>query len=534
MSNGDTPQSPIPAINGSCPDGYVYDPTSDQCFFVSPPVSVTSTGVSLPDVDPKNAGELTGLGTQNSGLPERFALAIWMAFIRLFTFQAKTCGATLPQPLSFVIGLVAGLISVPLTLYDYAVCLGTEFLGRSATRNNPGFWALIGGLISDLLGVELDGGQLYNELQAHGTLPAMQGVGAALVNLLIGEFTGTAGGQGGQVTFSSDVDPSTGLPVATLTPAGGVKAAQALMGFVLSSAVRQGNLEAVGAEFGFLAGHVEKFSEAMRTNLGIGRMLRFALRPIFQDLVAAPLKWAVNKQYRPTLLNAQEASAALLSGNYDAPAFAEETALAGLSDARAKAVLAQHTRKPDINHLLILRAAGVFSDAVFDGWMGRIGYDAAGSQWTRAAADLEPARRVALALAEHYLLEFGKGQITQSALKDFIDGLRTAGFLLTPGEVQALESTAGIVANVKGLRVRHLSTGQLQRAYIDGTISLDQYEQHLTELGYSASDVQTLGIEVLIAAKKAAAAAAKQAAAGKKGSGVPPTTTPPPTPSAGG
>jgi hypothetical protein len=538
MSNGGTPQSPIPAIGGTCPDGYIYDPTSDQCFFVTPPVSVTSTGVSLPDVDPKNAGELAGLGTQDSGLPERAALAHWQAIRRLARTDSPSLANTLWDRGTWLDDVIASMVAWFVDKYDRVVAFGVDFIGSSATRNQPGFWILIGTLISDLLGVQVDGARIYNDMQSRGTLAAMQDVGTSLINLLVGEFTGTAGGSGGNITFSSAVNPDTSLPAATLTPAGGVKAAQALMGFVLSSAVRQGNIDAISGQIegcpwpiNLLAGHAEKFSEAMRTNLGIGRMLRFALRPIFQDLVAGPLKWAVNKQYRPKLFVAAEAARAFLRGDIDRPAYMEETALDGYSDARANALLAQHTVQPQVKELLTLRGAGVMSDNVFDGWLARHGYDDAGKQWTRQASDLEPARRVALALAEHYLLEFGKGQITAQGLKDFIDGLKLAGFLLTPGEIQGLEAiTQAIVSNTK-LRIRHLQPGQAQRAFIDGTITLDEYEQHLRDLGYQEPDVQTLGIEALIALRKAQAAAAKHAAAGKKGSG--PATSPTLAPSTG-
>src|ERR1700675_2812658 len=92
MANGNL-QSPIPAINGTCPDGYLYDSVNDQCVLpTSPPITTSATGVTLPDVDPKNAGELTGLGTQNSGLAERFALAHWHTIRRFVKGTPQTGG----------------------------------------------------------------------------------------------------------------------------------------------------------------------------------------------------------------------------------------------------------------------------------------------------------------------------------------------------------------------------------------------------------------------------------------------------------
>jgi hypothetical protein len=432
------------------------------------------------------------------------------------------------------IGALFGALCAPivegyLSAYDIVVIIIAEFLTASKTRDNPLFWETIAALISDLLGVQIDGAKLFSDLQTRGTVAAMRGVGAGLINLLIGEFTGTASGTGGQVTFSSNVNPSTGLPEATLTPKGGVDAAQALMGFVLSSAVREANIEGLTENIPFGLGTIFKqYSEAMRTNLGIGRMLRFALRPIM-GLVADQLKWAINLQYRPKLLNPAEAARAFLSEVYSLDEYKAEAAMGdGLSDRRALAVLDQHTRRPALNELLILRAAGQLDDIAFDRFLKRDGFEPNSAQLVRMAHDLEPARRVALAVAEHQLLAYAQGNITGQALRDFVDGLKSLGFMLTPGEVTALEAVASRISTTVKLRPRHLSVGQLKKAYIDGTITLMEYEEHLTGLGYDESDVQILGIEVLIDAKKAQEAAAKHAAAAKKGSG--PATSPTLTP----
>lgn len=513
------PQSPIPpGPDGGCPIGFILNPVDNMCYFVAPPIQVSATGVTLPDVDPRNAAALTGLGTGDSGLPERFAIAFWQALSRMASPQTKTPHSLAEGVAQLITDTITFVINQLLNAYDLVITLIAKWLGQTAGRNMPEYWDAIGALISDLLGIKLDGQELFNQLQTRGTLAAMQETGAGLVNLLIGEFTGTASGTGGDVAFSSDVNPETGLPVATLTPAGGIQGMQRLMGFVLSSSVRQANIEGLTEWIPIgLGSAFEKYSQAMRTNLGIGRMLRFAWRPIFQILIADPMKWALNMQYRPTMFNAAEASRAVNSKVYTQADFLAEAARGGYTDKRAFQLLDQHSRKADVNNLLILRAAGVLGDSDFDNFLGRDGFDVTHAAYTRQAADLEPARRVALALAEHTLLEFGKGSITTQALKDFIDGIKAAGFLLAPGEVTALEAVANkITVNVK-LRPKHLTEGKLHKAYIDGTITLQEYEDYLTQLGYSANDVQILGIEVLLDAKKAQAAAAKKTAAALKG-----------------
>src|ERR1700682_247847 len=72
--------SPIPpGPDGGCPEGYVLSQDKTQCYYIGVGPPLTNTGASLPEVDPRNAGELTGLGTGDSGLAERQALAHWHA-----------------------------------------------------------------------------------------------------------------------------------------------------------------------------------------------------------------------------------------------------------------------------------------------------------------------------------------------------------------------------------------------------------------------------------------------------------------------
>jgi len=529
MSNGTPTPVWVPRNpDGTCPAGYTPDDPTNGCFLTQPIVSNPS-GFSLPEVDPANAGQLTGLGLQNSTIAERFALAWWHTARRI-TKPGNPITAPPPPPSGSWWGdMWVWGVSEIVNFYDWTISVGVNFIGGSATRNIPGFWQLIGALISDLLGVTLDGATLYNQLQSRGTLAAMQGVGASLVNLLIGEFTGTASGTGGQVTFSTAVNPDTNLPAATLTPAGGVLAAQALMGFVLSSAVRQGNVEAVGAELGILGGHVEKFSEAMRTNLGIGRMLRFALRPIFQDLVATPMRWAIYKQYLPTLLNAAEAVRGWLAQDLTDADLAELMARAGYAPKYALALRNQHTLNPPVGELLTLRASGTFGDAAFGLAMGRHGYSPSNLDMLTKASDLGPARRVSLALAEHYLLEFGKGAITAADFTGFIDQLKRTGWLLTTGEVQSIEGMAQALVITKKIRPRHLFIAQLTTAYIDGVLTLGEFQQHLVDAGFQPDDVLVETEVLLIKAKAAADAAAAKAAKIAAKNNPPATTNPPAT-----
>jgi len=388
-----------------------------------------------------------------------------------------------------------------------------DSVSDAVTKDRPEFYTLVAALISDLLQVNVDGAALFNDLKQHGTLPAMQAVGGGLIDLLIGEFTGTANGVGGHVSFSSEVNPETNLPIANLTPAGGVLASKALIGFVLSSAVRQANVDGLVDKIPYGLGALfEKYSEGMRTNLGIGRMMRFALKPYFQDLVARPLTAAINIQYRPKALAVREAFAAWVTGIYDKPTLQAELAAQGYSDVRQGALEWVYKATPTREDLFKLLASGDIDGATFLTWMRRLGYDDDTSALIQQSEERTPVRRVVLQAAEHVASQYLLGKLTQQQMHDLINGLAKSAAgrpLLTAGEVADLTDLPPITAVH---HAKQLSVAQLMRMYIFGLITLGEFSDHVTALGYAPGDVTELVEEVLILQKAQAEKAAKEAA----------------------
>lgn len=386
-------------------------------------------------------------------------------------------------------------------------------VSEAVTKDRPEFYALVAALISDLLQVNVDGAHLFSDLQKHGTLSAMQDVGGGLIDLLIGEFTGTANGVGGHVSFSSNVNPETKLPEATLTPAGGVLASKALIGFVLSSAVRQANVDGLVDAIPYGLGKMfEKYSEGMRTNLGIGRMMRFALKPYFQDLVARPLTEAINIQYRPKRLAAKESFGAWVQGAFDDAALALELAAQGYSDKRQAALQWLQLQTPTVAELRTLHVARALDDPTYLTWMRRGGYHDSVTSLADQAADRVPVRRAVLQAAEHLVGQYLQGKLTQQQIADLIHGLsKSAGGtpLLSDGEVAAMTDLPA-VASVH--HTKQLSVAQLFKMYIFGELTLGEFTDHVTALGYGPDDVRLLQQELIIAAAAYSQKASKSAA----------------------
>lgn len=512
------PPISAPGIFGgqpTCPQGYYYDPGTQMCLPIagSPtavPIKVTAWGLSSNEIDPVQAAKNTGVGLAASGLIGQLVAAFWHAM-----------HLDVPGAINSLIGA-----------YDDAIALTAEFVSASNTRNTPGFWDAIGSLLSDLLGITLNGATLYSQLATRGTLPAMQAVGGSLIDLLIGEFTGTATGTGGQITYSSNPDPATGLPPATLSPIQGLNGAKAIMGFVLTSAVRQANVDGLMAVIPYGLGEpFMKYSEGIRTNLGIGRMMRFALKPIFQDLIATPLKWAINTEYSPTLLSPADAYRAFDQQVFTADQLHQELARHGYSADRYSVLQWQGRSLPSREELRVLHVTGLLNDNDYLIWMRRGGYTDDVTAMLDQYEDIKPLRGVALAEVERAALKYLAGAMPGTQYQDIVNSMATrvgGSALLSAGEVSNMLNAPSITLG-SGKHV-NIGLSTLTAMYEDGLITLQEYQDALTTRGYSADQQSELVLLLLVkakaAAEKAAAAAAKAAAASAAAA---PVTTPTPT-----
>lgn len=499
---GSTPINPTipppPPITDDTTTWYDPDTNTWQQTPGSPtPITstVTAFGLSGPNIDPVQAGKNTGTGWSQSGAFGSLALSMWQALMSLIDW----------------------MIAQYFDAYDRVIAYIANQVTLAVGRDRPGFWILIGAMISDLLGVNLDGTQLFAQLQSRGTLPAMQGVGSGLIDLLVGEFTGTASGTGGNVSFSTQVDAATGLPQGTLTPTQGVLAAKALMGFVLSSAVRQANVDGLvdAIPFGFGAAF-EKYSEGMRNNLGIGRLMRFALKPIFTDLVATPMKWAINKEYRPSLLSPTDAWHAWAADPTGAFPINEEIARHGYDATRIAALQWTSLEKPTREELRLLHLTGNLADSDYALWMGRLGYTPEVTALLDMHDDILPARHAIMADVTKAAAKYLTGAYSTAQFQSILAGLsvnQNGSPSMTPGEVAALVAMLPLSATATALKPKRLGVGQLIVMYIDGIITLQEFEAQLTAWGYDSDQVTELSEMLLVRARAAAEKAAKAAAA---------------------
>lgn len=503
---GCIPPLPDPLGTGipKCPDGYYYDPVQNLCCPNSPPpvnlqdptIRAVVTAAADQSFDPAQAYKVGMQGVKDSGIIERFVVALLRGGVRL----------------------LAPLIEEAGSLVDDVLTILAEVFQASQAQHASGYYRLAGALVTDLLGIETNGEQLYRDFSSGGRQAAMVALGGSIFDVLAAEFVGKAQtGTTGAFTVATGTGVG-GLPDAALSPSQGVAGAKALLGYASSFAIREGNSDLLAAYLPYHIGEIFKdFAEDFSKNLGIGRMMRHVWKPLITTLVGTPMQQAMNLQYRPKLFDVGQAYRAWVMGALSADDLQTELALQGWSEARKMGLQWQHLKGPARPELRDLHVTGTMQDADYSVWEARDGRTPEVTALLDQFEDIRPARAAVLKAAEHFASQLLLGHMPSVQYQAAINSIAKTALgqpFLTAGEVTALLSLQGIA--VAGTR-RHLSVIQLFRMYEDGLITLNEFSQSATDLGYSPDDVRLLEQELLIAAQRAADRAAKAARAAERG-----------------
>ena len=428
----------------------------------------------LADADPHQTALLQAEGWKDAGWIERLVIA-------LYTGIAKT-------------------ISIVITLYldgiDFLLSQLAQFMTAAQAKNTPGFWLFVGSLIEDLLGIQVDGQALYNSMQTRGTIAVMRATGATLINTLIGEFTGTATGTGGAITGGTTGAGIGGLPAVTLTPAGGLDAARTFMGFVLSFAVREGNTDLFADMLPYGVGHGFKdFAEAMAKNLGLGRMARLALRPIFQELISTPLTWALKSQYQTSLLNPDQVIQAERDGVFTPAEVDNELTLHGFNAQRRAALKFGKTRPPSERVAYQALIDGGITEAQYQAILVRHGYSLDDATLIENETKHDFRRQLSRQLVSHTLQKFLAGDAQMSDVQFVING----------GDFSAEEKSDlnGYAVSLATIPRRQATFGQWEKALANGSANIGDVQDFLNRAGYRPQDQPMLLSTALLAIKGA-------------------------------
>jgi hypothetical protein len=471
----------------------VNDPNPDPKLpYCAPaaPIHIDVTDVAQQEIDPANFAKLQAAGFDAANIVEKWIVE---AFAMLFKF-------------------IAPLITVAAGVFDAFLAALGEFFFAAQGQRGAGFYLLCAALMKDLTGIDVDGNKLAADFAANGRLSAMEDLGGSLFNALAAEFTGvtqTTGGGGFEIAPGQGVG---GLPVKTLTPEQGMQGARALMGFVTSFAIREGNTDIVADYLPYGIGKFFKdFAEDFSKSLGIGRLARIGFRPLFQTLIAVPLQWALNIQYTPTQLNTREIMKAYNAGLLSNADMRSAMQRHGYSEAYIQILIQDSYKGLELTDIQTLRATGGMTDADATSALQSAGFSPQTVELILKTWDVEPLRKSALAAAHKFVAEFIAGDLTADEFNSAIDGLANISGgapVLSDGEVRGLK---GLGSNVAAFPRKHLTVGQLTTALEEGLIDISEFESLLTRFGYDLDAVTILGTTALIKQKKLKSSAAPPA-----------------------
>lgn len=436
----------------------------------------------IPDADQKELAQLQAQGIKESGTWTN----LWASLFAGLAEGAKVILSLLVEAFEFYMTAIA------------------EFMLIGQGEKTTQFYKLVAAITSDLTGVEVDAQELDDAHDARGRIGGMETVGANLFDLLAREFLDQNQPVGPHSGATVGIE---GLPKGTVTPDSGVKAAQAFMGFLMSFAVRQGNI-AVLSQFLSANGvlgtqEFREYGEMMARNLGLGRLSRRALQPLIQTMISDPLQQALHQQYRPKILTEKQYVTAHFRGEDDLDAYHANMALLGYSEERADKILRDEFKLPDLKQLVFLKRAGQIEESDFRTRARAQGWNLAELDLYQKALDLEEVRAATLRFTDILTRQFVNGWLTDEEFAGAVNKLDLPDLL-----------KAEIIGNafqLLSLPRRLLTLTEMENAYIHATIDLDEFKAYLVRRGYSEDDQSVLVIELLLKAGNAEAHAKAKA-----------------------
>lgn len=409
--------------------------------------------INVPPPDYKQAGNLQAQGTKDAGLAERTAAAAVTAVARF----------------------IAPLIRILANSMDEILAATATLFQAGQGEGSRGFSDLTAALLGDLLGVEIDGAEIFNAFTTRGRIDAMEVAGSKLVDLLKDEFIGSG----------------------ELTPESGDAAVRTFLGFVLSFAVRQGNVafltSLVPEEFRFADGFRE-YGEMMAKNLGLGRLTRLAFRPLLDILVATPFKWDLNQTYHPQRFNAGVLGNPFLGLTVDHDMIVKDLDLDGWSTDRIAELIKIHQKRLSVDELELTSRYSSLSASYIAQALQESGYPDELQGAILSIVELKRADTAVRALVDELEMRTADGHLTLDDLKGYLDSLPL-------GELEKRYRLETAQFKVKSPH-KALTLAEVQTAFESGVLTLDDVQAFLVAQGYSADDTNTLLALTLLKAAK--------------------------------
>lgn len=227
-----------------------------------------------------------------------------------------------------------------------------------------------------------------------------------------------------------------------------------------------------------------ELSEEIIRSLGIGRLVRRAISPLVDVAAATPMKWKVNKQYRPTQLSPAQAIRQAYRGQWDWSDVMELCAREGYSDASIAALINEQKKFQGTADIRELVTRGEWTSDRGLQELRDQGYDEDGAT---LALRIEGLRRI-----ESHEASIASALVSAYVARDIDDatfGQIRDTAIGPPAERALLTELAQIR---RQLNVKWLTASEIKAAVKGLIVPMADYRAWLAREGYSDDDALTL------------------------------------------
>jgi len=390
--------------------------------------------------------------------------ASWLADL-----TEHTIGNALTILLAFWFKIQTTLVSLMDKAYDQVQSAGAPVIAKLASEGISGFFGV---------GIGADEIHVGGGATAHDELASKLG-GFVLQGL----FRSTEGSQG--------PSPNDGLKNAETLLGLGVNLA--LVGFITDIS-RPPIVDRLVPGF-------RELKEVISANLGLGRLTRRGLSPLLNAHIVNPLTRHLNTLYLPTLLTEAQAARAFIRGDLTEADYFQVMAERGYSRELAGALRAQHATHPSPSQLQAMRDLGLISDEDFRASLRAQGFQEGVTENLLVLARDDHVRAWTLDIATTAKGMFAAREIDEATLDR----------LLSDAGLSEREKTVlTVLSQLERTKPKRLTLAEMQTAYVEDVVNLDELRAYLEAEGYAEPDVVIL--QTLSVKRKAAAEAKAEAA----------------------
>jgi len=318
-------------------------------------------------------------------------------------------------------------------------------------------------VLNEFLGTDFGTVQLPMGLGTGDHLTRARAIGALLYSQLESEFAPAGGGA---------IVPNTAP-------------AQTFSGLAINFGLASGIMGVIGGMVPLAhMDELRELGEEVAQNIGLGRLVRRALQPLIQILVANPLTWAINTKYTPT-----QFPEALLVNPYLATSLPTDQLynamhLLGYSNDKIAAFIAMHQKRLTLADVKLLVDNGLWTQSQADSYVATLGWPTSLEPTVQTIEELREERNWITKLVDELGTELKAGRLTLDEFDSVVDGLP-----ISQGIRNIIKGTAAYKSKaMHAARPHQLSGGELFYLFAAGLVDATDLETRWTAQGLPQAD----------------------------------------------